>query len=208
MPKYPPWRLLAGLTMLGGVFFLLPPEWLGVSRAETPNFTPASRPSSRASKATSRPHQAKQDKNFPKESAVCQTGCAASGHGGHQSDFSHKKYLHFLQEYAQQPPTAEHIALETLLFYGPQTRTWLKKEKGSLPLAHHLFLRSQLQQRHAYVSLRIVDRKGVRRVWMAPKRIVLGEHFHLHADETTRIQAPSFGGRVERVGLYHLWTRI
>lgn len=157
------------------------------------------RPSATADKAkqAEKPSASEQD---------CETGCGSQGHI-RKPTVAQLRLL--LRQYAKEPLQAGSSALETLLFFGETTRSLLARLKTTpLPSKHKQFLERELQQKYAWISVRIRDHLGKHRVLVAPHRVEIGHHFHLHADVTHEIQAPSFGGRAERVGLKHLWIRI
>lgn len=157
--------------------------------------------------ATSQPSTATYSSKPKSPDQLCQTGCAVSKRP--QGPLPLTRYREMLTRYARVPAGSENKALEMLLYFANQSRQHLKKHGvAGLPPAHKRQFLKELAKTHALIWVRVIDDKGVVRVKMGPKRVEVGHHFHLHADQTVSIQKPDFGGRVERVGLRHLWVRI
>lgn len=168
-----------------------------------PRQKPTTRPAT--SRPSSRPHKHKKaQKRNPEE---CNTGCAAVK--PHQGGIPRHKFVALAKKFAKEPLRSGSQALEILLFHANDSQHWLDQGLGdALPKAHLGFLRKELARRHAWVTLRVVDRKGRVRVRLGPYKVQIGKPFHYAANVNLGIQRPSSGGRVERVGLTHLWTRI
>ena len=163
--------------------------------------------------AASRPADNPQDKQISKRSkaseqgASCATGCAAVKPT--PSDLTPEKLRSLLKAFATEPMQAGSQALEAILFHDRKAlRLFQKASTRLLDTKRKRFLLQELQKQHVWLSLRIIDRNGTRRVFVPPQRILLDKHFHIHAEHTTNLQAPSFGGRTKRVGLHHIWIRI
>lgn len=137
---------------------------------------------------------------------TCKSGCASITRPDSPKE---DKFTRLFRRFAGEKLLPGSEALETLLFFGPETRKRLAEGAGKeLPATHRSFLSRELSRTHATLWIRIVDRKGKVRVSLGPKQVEIGHHFHFHADKGQRIQIPVFSGRVERVGVRHLWTRF
>ncbi|TNE46426.1 MAG: hypothetical protein EP343_22725 [Deltaproteobacteria bacterium] len=193
-----------GLCVVGG--------WAAPLLA-TPHTPPAPRKVSHVSRATSRPAvrtapsgEVKAPAAHPKSKKEdCETGCGSHGHIPHPTQ---AQTLLWLRSFATAPLKAGNQSLESLLFHHAHTLNVLHKNKPKLPLKAGSFLRRELQRKEAWVSVRIRTQGHPTYVEVKPHKVILSEHFHLHAETAVKIQAPSFGGRVERVGLNRLWIRI
>jgi len=142
----------------------------------------------------------------PHGNQVCASGCAASSHPtGELLDF---EFDELKNQYALGPMDQTNRALETLLYYGPQTRAMLESH-GSFPLDFKRldFLQHELAKTHAFISFRIVDENGIVRTYMPPTRIPLDRR-HVFEMETHNLPGLVTSGTVKRVGLHHLWTRL
>jgi|ETNmetMinimDraft_26_1059896.scaffolds.fasta_scaffold65849_2 hypothetical protein len=136
----------------------------------------------------------------------CSTGCAAVPESsGALPPFEIRRCL---QGVATQAVGVASIELETLLFHAHDVRAYTRRH-GFAPLAgtHATFLQNQLKMRKADVRIRVIDEAGVERISFA-QAVPIGEKQHLHADDATDITPPELSFTVQRVGLYHLWTRI
>jgi hypothetical protein len=142
----------------------------------------------------------------PHGHAVCASGCAASRHP--TGKLSADAFRSLLAQFATEPVDETSLALETLLFYGRQTRDLLASH-GSAPLdpLREAVLQRELQYTHATVEIRVVDEKGTVRSWLPPTRVPLDRR-HVFAMEVRGVQPLVTSGTVKRVGLYHLWTRL
>jgi hypothetical protein len=104
-------------------------------------------------------------------------------------------------------PLADGAALDALLFAGAPALSLLRERRPPLSAAHRAFLERELARTHAEVSFRIVDADGVERTRLERARVSIGVKQHLHARSGVELQAHEFSGRVERVGVRHLWAR-
>ncbi|MBW3542007.1 MAG: hypothetical protein KY476_17190 [Planctomycetes bacterium] len=142
----------------------------------------------------------------PHGTKICASGCAASNHPTPHVTADDFRLL--LSEYARGPLDETNRALETLLYFGPQTRTYLKLlGAGELDPARAGFLDQELRRTHALVSFRVVDEHGVVRTWMPPTRVPFDRR-HVFEMETRDLEPLETSGTVKRVGLHHLWTRL
>ena len=142
----------------------------------------------------------------PHGKQVCASGCALSNHP--TSKLDRAGFHSLLTRYAAEPMNEHGSALETLLFYGRQTREFLKRH-GTRPLdkTRAEFLRRELTRTHALVSYRIVDEKGVVRCEMKQTRVPFDRR-HVFQMDVKDLPPLVTSGTVKRVGLHHLWTRI
>jgi len=113
-----------------------------------------------------------------------------------------------LESIACEPVGTPSLALETLLFHAPDVTAYLDTP-GATPLSDEqtVFLREELRRRHAMISLRVVDAENRVRIELE-EPVPIGEKQHLHPDKTDDVAPPEVSFTVQRVGLYHLWTRI
>ena len=137
---------------------------------------------------------------------VCASGCAASRHPTRKLTVAAFEQL--MREYALQPMTSASPALETLLFFGPQTREMIEA-RGYLTLdrARAEFLWTELTRTYARISIRLVDEHGQVRSHLPPTRVPFDRR-HVFDMETRNLQPLVTSGTVKRVGLYHIWARL
>jgi hypothetical protein len=142
----------------------------------------------------------------PDSVQACATGCAAVPEATGQLSFS--EFARCLQAVSTQDVGVASIELETLLFHAEEVHDYFRRY-GCAPLDEKraAYLREELDLRNALVSLRLTDADGVERISFE-QAVPIGVKQHLHADKATNISAPEFSFTVQRVGLYHLWTRI
>lgn len=140
----------------------------------------------------------------PAPAAGCGAGCEpGAAHALSDEDFSL-----WLRSYAQDPPAAPDLALETLLFYGPSTREQLDRlGYGPLDEAHRAVLDRELARDTVVVEMRLIDEDGALRALLPPREIPLVEKQHLTLEDSGSLGPIIAGGKVKRVGLAHLWTR-
>ena len=181
------------------------------AKKQTSTTQPTSRPVKVAtSRPTSRPVLADELKPPQKgdEKEDCDTGCGAVKPSTIPK-LTRQMYDTYMAKYAKEALVAGSPGLEGLLFYGYKTRKWLEKTPPKRLSAERLaFLKQELSRDHVRIGLRIVNKKGENRVYIAPKRVPIHGHYTLYADKHPGIPQPSFGGKLKRVGLYHIWVRI
>ena len=137
---------------------------------------------------------------------VCASGCAASRHPTEKLD--EQSFHELLDQYAGDPMDETSSALESLLYFGPQTKEMIQKHGfGPLDRVRADFLWSELKVSHALISIRVVDEKGIVRSWLKPTRVPFDRR-HEFEMEVDKVQPNETSGTVKRVGLYHLWTRL
>ena len=137
---------------------------------------------------------------------ICASGCAASRHP--TEALTREQFFALRQEMTCGPLDETNRALETLLYYGRQSRDLLSREGfGPLGPRQGDFLWAELARTHARISLRIVDESGQVRSKMH-KTIVPLDRRHEFEMESHNLQPLITSGTVKRVGLDHLWTRL
>ncbi len=137
---------------------------------------------------------------------VCASGCAASSHP--TEELGQPKFEQLLARYAVEPMSEDSPALESLLYYGRQTRRFLETDGfGPLDADRSHFLWRELSRTHARVSIRLVDEYGEIRSWI-PSTKVPFDRRHVFDMKTDRVQPLVTSGTVKRVGLYHIWARL
>lgn len=141
----------------------------------------------------------------PKSKEECTTSCSLAKHK--IPDFTPYDFEKTLAAYAAKPATEVSEELEKLLFYGIDTKRFLKEVgHADLPAAHLAYLQSELKRDHAIVELRLVDDNEVVRVSYGPTSVPLGAKQHL-APVGEDLQAMEFNGTVMRTGVNYLWSR-
>ena len=142
----------------------------------------------------------------PHGEQVCKSGCAVSRHP--TESLSSRRYSELLAAYARSPASEASQALDSLLFYGRQTRLWAhRKGWGPLSAAHVKYLQQELSHTHVRVTIRVVDEQGVIRSQLAPTRVPLDRR-HIFDMQSHDLPALITSGTVKRTGLHHLWTRL
>jgi hypothetical protein len=135
----------------------------------------------------------------------CTTSCSLAKHK--IPDFTPHDFEKTLAAYASRPATEVSEELEKLLFYGMDTKRFIKDVgTADLPAAHLAYLQKELKRDHAVVSLRMVDDNDVVRVSYGPTSVPLGAKQHL-APVGEDLQAMEFNGTVMRTGVNYLWSR-
>jgi hypothetical protein len=142
----------------------------------------------------------------PHGEKVCASGCAASNHP--TPNLAVDEFRRLMLEFSSGPMDETNPALESLLYYGRQTQTLMKRH-GTLPLSAErvVFLQQELRHSHAIFSFRVVDEHGVVRTQMRPTRIPFDRR-HVFEMEVKDLPPLVTSGTVKRVGLHHLWTRL
>ena len=139
--------------------------------------------------------------------STCATGCAALN--SDEDVLTETEFTRLLGECAQQPLDSDNLALETLLFYGSQTKAHLAARPGpDVDEGLRQFLKRELARDHVRLEIRVVDSTGVTRISLGPVVVPLGEKQHLHADQAQGFDGPEVSGTLKRVGLGHMWARF
>ena len=137
---------------------------------------------------------------------VCASGCAASRHP--TEELTQENFDKLLARYAVEPLSEDSPALESLLYFGRQTRAFLESDGfGPLDADRSQFLWRELSRTHAKVRMRLVDEYGEIRSWLASTEVPFDRR-HVFDMETERVQPLITSGTVKRVGLYHIWARM
>lgn len=139
-------------------------------------------------------------------SHYCSSGCTPHNHP--TQDLTAAKYRALLERFSGEPLDETSLALESLLYFGRQTRLLAARE-GTSPLnADRVdFLRRELSRTHARIAIRLVDEAGAIRAWAPPTRVPLDRR-HVFEMEVDGVQPLVTSGTVKRVGLNHLWNRL
>lgn len=142
----------------------------------------------------------------PHGDKVCASGCALSRHPtGYLSEF---RYRALLLDYAVQPLSNDSLALEELLFYGPQSLAYLDRIGSDvLDSQRANLLRRELSRTHASVSIRVIEKDGTRRSWLPPTKVPFDRR-HVFEMKTNALQPLVTSGTIKRVGLNHIWARL
>ncbi len=113
-----------------------------------------------------------------------------------------------LATWSAEPIGEPTLALETLLFHGPEIRAWLQTLGGGpLDDEHLQFLQDELARDTVRVEMRVVDTLGRERGTLVASSVGLAEKQHLAFEATGSLGHLETGGKVKRVGLGHLWSR-
>ena len=146
----------------------------------------------------------------PHGDQICASGCAASNHPTETltvDQFDHLAFQFDVEETNEGLVEKKHAALESLLYFGPQTRRMLDRFPHAISSANRSALAEQLKTNHARISIRVVDEHGVVRSWIPPTRVPFDRR-HVFEMETERLQPHVASGTIKRVGVDRLWTRL
>ncbi|MBZ0135276.1 MAG: hypothetical protein K8I27_02745 [Planctomycetes bacterium] len=117
-------------------------------------------------------------------------------------------YKQLLKQYGLEPMT-ESAALDSLCYYGVQTRDMVKQHGVfGLDAEREAFLREEITRTHAFLSVRVIDENGVVRVSMMRKKAAFDQRSHHEIDSAVGVIPPEISGTLKRVGLYHIWARF
>jgi hypothetical protein len=153
----------------------------------------------------------------PHGEKICASGCALSRHP--TETLARKEFVRLISEFRKGPLSSDNQALESLLYFGPQTVAFLKAgfHRSSTSAADETavatpdlpieFLQRQLRLTHAKISIRVVDTKNKTRTWLEPTLVPLDRR-HVFEMKTNELRPLVTSGTVKRVGLNHLWTRL
>ena len=142
----------------------------------------------------------------PHGEEVCASGCAASRHP--TKLLSEEYYLQLLSEVSIEPMDRTNNALESLLYYGAQTRMFIDSiGTGALDSDRARFLAEQLGVTHAKIAIRVTDEEGIVRTWLDPTRVPFDRR-HVFEMQTNQLQPLVTSGTIKRVGLDHIWVRL
>ncbi len=136
----------------------------------------------------------------------CASSCALDA--SPDAPMTRADFDHLLTTWAAEPVGEPTLALETLLFHGPETRSWLAGAgTGPLDEVHAAFLSNELQRDAVRVEMRLVDERGRERGTLVASNVGLADKNHLVFSGTGSLGHLETGGKVKRVGLGHLWSR-
>jgi len=141
------------------------------------------------------------------EIAACGTGCSGptADELHHLSDTD---IATFLVEVDAAPIASPTLALESLLFYGADTRGYLSRnDTSAFDAAKIAWLRAELERDEVTVTMRLVDDEGEVRGSLE-QRVPMAEKQHLKMDDTGTLGRLAINGKVKRVGVDHLWARF
>lgn len=142
----------------------------------------------------------------PHGEQVCASGCAVSRHP--TKELTKTVFRQLLQQFMHEPISEDSQALETLLFYGRQTREMVKEYGiGPLDPLRAAVLQEELTRTHAKIAIRVVDENGVVRSSLPLTSVPLDRR-HVFSMDVNKVQPLVTSGTVKRVGLHHLWTRL
>lgn len=189
-------RLHSALPLVGAAA-----AWIAIAASRGPDPEPVR---GAVAIAPSRPGVPPRPEGSPES---CSSGCGSEPASIANAPAA-EELAELLAAHASEPLGEATPALEALLFHAEATRAHLEtRGAGGLDASRLVLLERELARTEVVFEARIVDAEGVERVRLEPSRIPLGVKQHLHADEVVRFQPPVIAGRVERVGLHHLWTR-
>ncbi len=133
----------------------------------------------------------------------CETSCARPEHGVDR--LTEAEFGRLLDAWQDGPMAEPTLALESLLFYGEQTRDYL----AGVPLRadRRAFLLLELAKSRASIEMRLVDDDGAVRGTLTDHELVLGQGRHVAMHGDGGLGEIEVSGRVKRVGLKHVWSR-
>jgi hypothetical protein len=144
----------------------------------------------------------------PHGDQICASGCAASRHP--TETLTIERFKKLAVEFDNSNVNGDQdclMALETLLYFGPQTRRMLDRFPRVISGKNRLALTEQLKTTHARISIRVVDEFGTIRSWIPPTRVPFDRR-HVFEMESINLQPHVASGTVKRVGIDRLWTRL
>ena len=137
---------------------------------------------------------------------ICASGCAASRHP--TKELTQRHYQQLLSEVKIEPMDRTNNALESLLFFGSQTRKMIENNGvGDLDSKRAEFIWNELKVTHARLAIRVTDENGMVRTWLDPAEVPFDRR-HVFEMKTNGVQSLVTSGTVKRVGLDHVWVRL
>ena len=147
-----------------------------------------------------------QASGIPGSGGGCSTVCSVADGPG--DGLSEGEFRTLLEAWQQEPMEAASPALETLLFYGPESRFYLGQlPEVALAPERRNFLAAELSRDEVRIEMRLVDDLGEERGTLRAGGIPLSEKQHLRFQGTGDLGVYITSGQVKRVGLGHLWSR-
>ena len=116
-------------------------------------------------------------------------------------------WLQHLRLWAQQPVGTSTTDLDTLLFYREQSLSLLPSYQQELKAEHLAYLQAQLLYNSASIEMQITDETGRLRGSLASANFTLRKKQHFQFSDTKNLGQVITAGRVQRVGLHHVWSR-
>jgi hypothetical protein len=142
----------------------------------------------------------------PHGKKFCSSGCAVSNHPS--LTLTEPLFQSLLTEYAYDPMDERSFALESLVYYGRQTRRLIERDGTGPPdLDRAAVLRRELARTHVRLAIRVLDERGAVRAELPPTRVPLDRR-HVYEMDVYDVQPLVTSGTVKRVGLKHLWIRL
>ena len=143
----------------------------------------------------------------PHGEALCASGCSLSRHP--TPELTQEKFNDLLETYSQEAMSEESQALEELLFYGVQTKSFLgSSEDLPIDAARLAFLERELKKERVVAEFRIIDEEDSVRVSLPPTTVNLDRRYVFEPLHTENFQPPEASGTIKRVGLNHVRQRI
>ena len=145
----------------------------------------------------------------PHGEQVCASGCALSRNP--TESLSSTKFHQLFGEYCAHQLN-QNSALDSLLYFGPQTQRHLDAIEADDSMAKSLnakrvrFLKQQLKFTHAEIAIRVRE-EDENWSWLAPTIVPLDRRHVFHMN-SRRLQPLETSGTLKRVGLNHVWTRL
>ena len=135
--------------------------------------------------------------------------CSSCGDARHPTPpLLKEEYLSLIARYALEP-VHDSAALDSLCFYGVQTRDMLNLYGADgLDNERAALLSAEVSRTHAYLSVRVIDTNGVVRVNLARQKVQIDERNHYAVTDVHNVIPPEVSGTIKRVGLHHIWARF
>ena len=153
---------------------------------------------SHAKKSSSRAHA------HPHGKKVCASGCALSNHP--TPLLLKSEFLKLVSQLSNSDDRQK--AIDSLLFYGPQTKQRLRLTSGlKIAAADRQLLDRELKRERVLVEFRLTGVSGRVLATLPDTNVPLDirHEFDLEEDGIPHLLA---SGTVKRVGQYHLWARL
>lgn len=150
------------------------------------------------SKPTSRAHA------HPHGKKVCASGCALSNHP--TPLLLQAEFRKLVSQLSNQPERQQ--AIDSLLFYGPQTRQRLRLTSGlQISDGDRQLLDAELKHERVRVEFRLTSESGENLAELSSTSVPLDIRHEFDLEESGIPQLLA-SGTVKRVGQHHLWARL
>jgi hypothetical protein len=138
--------------------------------------------------------------------AGCASSCSVDARP--HAPLSERRLRELLATWSEEGEDRESLALDTLLFHGSETASFLETHP-ELDLApeRRSWLRAQLARDAVRVEFRLIDDSGRTRGTVSASGVPLVQKQHLRFEGTGSLGHFEASGKVKRVGLDHLWSR-